>query len=581
MATAVTAIFGANSAPFQAELAKMESMTLASARRIATTSASGHAMGMSTMIREGITIPREVLEGRGMGRIIASMSIFVSALAAYSSGAHKAASYTSQLADGYERLALNAQIAAVAAERKAVAAGEDVSAMGFEDAATREAAIADAAKADAAKAAAIAAEEKAIAARSAADAEEMEAVAAGEATAASIPLLAIFIGVIAALALLYGAYKLVTGILHTFTEEKIKAAELSRALTLNFQEEAAALEKLANAADKAQDAIRRMNMSHDDYAKRVEVALQAQKDLYEHTKKLADLQKDSKLIQVDIDEKNGVISQAEAIKKKAAIEKQANIDAAKAKTDALWNEKEMLYVADQRASAAAKQKQAAAQAAADAINKSPEGIANAQELDRLEKIEKHTRKRADEEADAAAKLPEGREKNTHEVQANTLNAIADFAAQRVRDQKEKMQPAEIAATEAMQKAQEATENAKSVSEKHSSAVAEWLNQDRNSPSEVAAENAKIDLKSKEELLNGTKGGDARGYGLNSQQKIGAYAATAPILVQQLHELRGIRANTAPHSAPSNHPPGEKKPQLGAKPSSKSWVDYGNGIQVFR
>ena len=71
MASAVTVVFGANSQQFQAELARMQTMTLAASRRISAQTSGGHIQGMSTLIREGVTIPREVLEGRGMGRIIA------------------------------------------------------------------------------------------------------------------------------------------------------------------------------------------------------------------------------------------------------------------------------------------------------------------------------------------------------------------------------------------------------------------------------------------------------------------------------------------------------------------------------
>lgn len=564
MASAVTVIFGANSTQFQAELARMQAMTLASSRKMSDGTFGGHVRGMSTLIREGVTIPREVLEGRGMGRIIASMSIFVSALASVAHGSQQAASYTSQLADGYERLALQANLAATAALKKAEATAADAYAEGLEDEATIAAAEADAVKAKTAQAAAVAAQEKAIAARKAATAEEMEAVAAGEATAASLPLLAIFLVIIAVAAILYGSYKIVSGILHTLSDEKIKAAEQARKLSLTFEEEAAVLEKLSEAADKTADAIRKMSAAHDEYAKRVDEAVDGQKNLYEHTKKLADLKKDGDLTSVDIAEKKGTITHEQAVKQKAEIEKKANSDAAAAKTDELLKERDMLSDASVKADAFAKKKQTAAQSAADALDTSPEGKANALELAALEKREKQIRKDADEAADAAVKLPEGPEKDLANSKADTLNTVADIAAMNTKAQRAKMKPDELAAADAMTAATEATSNSKSISEKHAKAVTEWANQVKNSPSELAAENKNIDLKAQDELL-GNKDKDARGYDLNSQQKIGAYAATAPILLQQLNELRGIKANTAPHSPPNNHPPGERKPQLGTKP----------------
>lgn len=563
MASAVTVVFGANSTQFQAELARMQTMTMAASKRISTQAMGGHIQGMSTLVREGITIPREVLEGRGMGRIIASMSIFASALGMAANSSHKAATYTQQLADGYERLAQQARLAEIAALKKAEASAADAYAENLEDAATVRAADADALKAKTATEARIAAEAKAEGAIEAANAEEMEAVAAGEATAASIPMLAIFIGIVAVLALLYGAYKVVSAVMDSFTQQKIKTAELSRELSLNFEEEAAALDKLAKAADKTEEALCKMNAAHDDYAKKVDEAVEAQKNLYDHTKKLSDLQKDAAITKVDIAEKKGEITHEQAIKKKAEIEKKANSDAVKAKTDELLTERDMTGLAAIRAAAWAKQKQEEARAAA-AGNNSPEGTANALELDRLEKIEKRSRKSADEAMDKAVKMPEGAEKDTQMAFANTMNSSANMAATEVKNQRDKMSPSELAAADALTAAQEATNNSKSISEKHAKATAEWLNQVKTSPSELAAENANIDLKTQDELL-GKQRGNATGYSLNSQQKVGAYAATAPMLLQQLNELRGIKANTAPHSPPSNHPPGEKKPQFGAQP----------------
>ena len=63
------------------------------------------------------------------------------------------------------------------------------------------------------------------------------------------------------------------------------------------------------------------------------------------------------------------------------------------------------------------------------------------------------------------------------------------------------------------------------------------------------------------------GGAEKGYELNSAQKIGAYAATAPILLQQLNALRSIDNKVTPNRPPTNHPPGERKPQLSPAPQS--------------
>jgi len=53
----------------------------------------------------------------------------------------------------------------------------------------------------------------------------------------------------------------------------------------------------------------------------------------------------------------------------------------------------------------------------------------------------------------------------------------------------------------------------------------------------------------------------RGYSLNSQQRIGAYAATPPVLEQQLAVLRSIDAKTAPPASRGMNPPTPRPPSL--------------------
>jgi hypothetical protein len=119
---------------------------------------------------------------------------------------------------------------------------------------------------------------------------------------------------------------------------------------------------------------------------------------------------------------------------------------------------------------------------------------------------------------------------------------------------------------------EKTNAASALKESASKAATAATTNAANSPAQVAAELMNITKKNQLDLL---PGGDAKGYSLNSQQKIGAYAATAPILLQQLNELRGIKANTTPHNPPSNHPPGERKPQLGTSPHSGTTAGGGH------
>ena len=82
---------------------------------------------------------------------------------------------------------------------------------------------------------------------------------------------------------------------------------------------------------------------------------------------------------------------------------------------------------------------------------------------------------------------------------------------------------------------------------------------------ILADDDKLRAAQNDEKNNSTSGREARGYSLNSQQRIGAYVATAPILFQQLRALQSIDHKVTPVAPPSNHPPGERKPQLGTRP----------------
>ena len=198
-------------------------------------------------------------------------------------------------------------------------------------------------------------------------------------------------------------------------------------------------------------------------------------------------------------------------------------------------------------------------------------MANAKELARLEKIEKDNRKEADKAEEDAMNLASGSKKKiTQDNYAKTLNSIADIAHGRAQAQRDKMNPDEIAAGETMRAAQESKNAAEEIGDKHSEAVQKWLSNKTNSPAVVAAQLANIDLKAKDESLNKKEG--SNGYSLNSQQRIGAYAATAPVLLQQLSVLHSIDRKVTPQHPPSNRPPGERPPQIGSNPQgARNWL----------
>lgn len=86
MPNALTFVIGADSTPFATEMRKMNAIANNSARSIANSFASGHGAGMSGLLREAITIPREIIEGRGIGRILGSTSLLIQYMGNLASG---------------------------------------------------------------------------------------------------------------------------------------------------------------------------------------------------------------------------------------------------------------------------------------------------------------------------------------------------------------------------------------------------------------------------------------------------------------------------------------------------------------
>ena len=120
MATAVTVAFGANSLQFQAELRRMESMAAASGRRMAS-GGHGHMAGGTGMIRETAVIGREIAMGRGMGRILGSLTLLAQYVNTSTRNAQKGSSAARDLADAYGQVAYKARMASIAAMKKAEA----------------------------------------------------------------------------------------------------------------------------------------------------------------------------------------------------------------------------------------------------------------------------------------------------------------------------------------------------------------------------------------------------------------------------------------------------------------------------
>ena len=573
MANAVTVIFGANSTQFQAELGRMQAMARAAAGKMSSGigGIGGHGpKGMTGVIRETTVIGREIAMGRGLGRILGSMTLLVQYLKSFTSGAEKASSYTDQLAAGYQRLALKANVAAIAAMKKAEATAAAAYAENLEDIETIKAAEADAAKAASATAEAIAAQEKSAAAIEAAEAEELEAAATEQATVSSLPLMAIFFGIIAVLALMYGAYKVVSAVINQFKERQIEANKAAYEGKLNFEEEASALERLRKEAERTDDALAKLGESHDKTVEHVKTSIGAWDAYYDAQKKAYDLMKEGAMIQIGTDEKLGKITKLEAVNARADVEK-ATLDKQHAIEDEqLRKKRDTLANAAEKAANVADEK--AKEAKAAELNSSPESIAKVKEIDRLKKIEDADRKEADDVAKKASEMPvltkwERGQKETQDNRAKILNIAADMAMSNRIDAEKLLKPDELAAAEKLRHATEARSAANELSEQHKSAAQEYGSFERNSGMILWGQKHNIDLKRQQEILDSVHTGN--GYEMNSQQKIGAYAATPPEFKQMADFLRIIAMQThylVPQQAPA---PGHRPPQHGTIPQVQS------------
>ena len=119
MPDAVKFILGADSAPFSREMRQMEAIAQSSGRNIGARMAEGAHMGYSGILRESITIPREIIEGRGIGRVIGSSSILLAYLSQLS-GKSKEAGYEAQaLSEVWDRMAYSASNDALSAAKRA------------------------------------------------------------------------------------------------------------------------------------------------------------------------------------------------------------------------------------------------------------------------------------------------------------------------------------------------------------------------------------------------------------------------------------------------------------------------------
>ncbi len=549
MASAVTVIFGANSTQFQAELARMQTMTTLSARRMAATSASAHIQGMSGLIREGITIPREIIEGRGMGRVIGSLSLFIQFLSTASRGSSQAASSARILADAYAEASLKANMAAAAALKKAEASAVAAEAEGFEIDSTLAAADADAAESIAANATASALARKAEATETDALAQEALAASTRGAGISMLGITAVFAVVALAAGVLYERLFGVKALMDSLNFSG--ASDLKDDYVPLLKRH---INDARNAQKEVTDEVKKTVNAYNSAASAAKRQKDDTKEHYEHLKKMLALQKETELAgartnsekesieakyagkDLDLQKQQQQSELADKLTEKANLEIESKNKLAQANSMHVRTKEEdqnMLGQMNQNAEAAEKflkgggtwsefKKQAAIQlggASSDLINQTESGG-----------------------ADAAQKTINDRNAFANQVESND----------EIRKNKEILvKDAAKSAADAAQIGLDVPNISKENAVKNADAAAE-------SAAKLAAQKAR-DM---------AEGKDAKGYSLNSQQHLGAYAATAPILLQQLKELQGIRTNTTHLSPITNAPPGHRSAQIGTVPKSR-------------
>ena len=612
MPSAVTAIFGANSTQFQAELAKMQTMAMASASRIkSATSAGGHgAVGMTGMVRETTVIGREIAMGRGMGRILGSLTLLTQYIGSASRAAKAGSNAAAELAAAYEKQALKAQMAAIAAAKKAAALGVEAEMEGFEIDATLAAADAAGAEAATAQAAAVALREKAAAAATDAAAQEANAAATAGAGMGIMGMISVFALMVVIIAEAYVVFKSLVAILSRVSNAQLEAAKWAHEHKLAIYEEIEAMEKLKDATQKTQEAIERMNIEKDHSVEVTRQAIEAAKAEAEARSNLYDLQEKGRMLELGIQKSIGAVSSLEYINRKAEIEKKSIAEKSAAKQDELDKEAQIADMSAQNARAAAEEAQENAQSASDKINASPEGKQRALALAAAEKDLEASKKEAEEAAKQKIEFNEGGSnilgsssikawmegygtghkgvrafvdrimtggisdissisgalKNKSAALAETEQSKMNAAASaeiRVNALKRMMSPDEKAASNALRVAQEKTEAAQSlfVSADQSANAANTYR--KYAGSQVSEAQRNVEMERTQAILESLSAG--KGYGLNSQQKAGAYAATPPEFRQMVNYLQAIAVQTRYLIPPSALAPGTRPPQMGTRP----------------
>lgn len=545
MPTAVTAIFGADGTPLQAELRRIEVMAANAGRRITSNVAGESRMGIARVVQEMTVIGREIAMGRGMGRIVGSGTLLYQFLRNLAKNAKDASGPARAVAEAYDAMALSAANAAKAAIRKAQASEMAFYADAEESEATLNAAIADRAKAAAAEQAAIATQQKAIASSEAAAAAEGEAAATVALGAATSVLT---VGLAAVLVTAGFIYEKFWGFAAALKAAAMETPDLKdndyipllkrhlsdarnaqKEVTDEVQKTVQAYYSAASAAQRSADAakehyghLRKMNELHkeaelsrthsESQKKAIEkkysdLDLQLQRS--EHVEEIASLRGEKSNLeheaQIGLDKSNNIKVATREEDQKTLSELNTNAEAAQAflKGGGVWA-------------------QFKKQAAAD-LGGSPMQIA------------------ARKAAIAAA------EQGGAETANNMIAQRDKFANQ-------------MAANDELRKTKDDLVKGAAKSASEAAKIGESL------PGLISKNNTAEQNAAEEEqarLAIASKHHQERGFGINSAQRLGAYAATPPDFKKLVDAAMETARNTSHLKPQSNRPVGAHPPSFGA------------------
>lgn len=291
MPNALTFLVGADTAPFQKEMAQLERLSAERSRSIAARVTQGGHGAYGGVIRESITLGREVAEGRSIGRLAGSFSLLLQQLGRVGSANAEAGGAARVAAEEYDLLALRQSEAA----RRSLALASSLDAEVMANEAATEAdvngAIAAREKSIADERSALALRAKAIAASNAAEAEDAEAAASG-AGGSGIGMGVILPVVAAVAAVGLAIYERFSGFQKAVAASTPPVAEMANDYIPQMARHAAdaqlSAEGLANAVQRAGEEYEGANAA----AERQSQILQEQ---YNHLKKLSDLRKEKEL----------------------------------------------------------------------------------------------------------------------------------------------------------------------------------------------------------------------------------------------------------------------------------------------